>query len=681
MDQLPVVSLLLRLTGCAWLLYGLSRTPNLRILGLLVLVATFALIQGLTMVDELSSAGDGSAPEVWVEWESVLLSAILLAWSVWTQRSAAELSISRQRREAERARHESAFEAKQQELRARARQQESVANLGRRVLTTTELRGVFDEAVHTVARALDVSHCALYEYLPTTRSLMLRAASGTLNTYLGSRIEATRDHYVGRVLLQGQPMIVEDFDDMRGEGRPKLLPYGTAKSGAAVRVPGVDAPFGVIAAHTSEPARFGPEDLYFLACVGNLLAAAVERDRTMAELDKSRHHKLQAEKLDALGKVVGGIAHDCNNVLHAILNYTQFAVRDIETGDTERVAHHLERVRVSADRVSQLMKQLLTFRPGSFGQRRSVSVAQIVDEVVHDMGSGLASSIKIQTHVADRSACVKADGIELHRVLFNLCTNAAQAMQRSGGQLGIGVDAVELEPEAVPSGLDLPPGHYVRIWVSDTGHGILHGIRDRIFEPFFSASPDGDAPRSGYGLGLWVVREVVKNHDGAIEFESKLGAGSTFQVYLPRELGEPRDAARPPMPARASLRGHETVLFVDDELKAFDFTDKELEKRGYHVMALTDSTRALELFRADPDRFDVAILDQCMPGLAGDELAREMLRVRPELPIIVYTGYAEALTEDRAYEIGIRRYLLKPIPMDALLEAIRAVLDESSRTL
>ena len=681
MDQLAFVSLLLRATGCAWLIYGLTRTPSKRLSGVLVLVATFTLLQVVAMTTGASPVSIASVPSAWREWESLIFSAMLLAWSGWTERAAAELAAFSERREAERLRFKQDTDAKQAELRARAMQQEVLFNLGRRTLGATDLRQIFDEAVHTAARALGVSHCALFEYSPATRSLTLRAASGALGSFLSppARVHASRENHLGRALIETRVVLVANFDDPRDAGRPAILPYGAAQSAVAVCVPGLDVPFGVLTAHTGDPARFGEDEGHFLACVSNLLAAAVERERTTSELDKARHHKLQAEKLDALGKVVGGIAHDCNNVLHAILNYTQFAVRDIARGETDSAAHNLERVRSSANRVSQLMKQLLTFRPGSFGQRRSVSVARIVDDVVQDMYSDLHPDIRIRTRVSDPDARVEADGIELHRVLLNLCTNAVQAMQRSGGQLDIAVETVELGPDAVASGLALPPGQYVRIAVADTGHGILHGIRDRIFEPFFRASDDGDEARTGYGLGLWVVREVVKNHAGAIDFESELGVGSTFQVYLPRQTSVPDSAsvAAASIPGRQPPRGSETVLFVDDEREMFAFTVKELELLGYDVVALMDPNEAIELFYRTPDRFHVVILDQRMPGLNGDELAIRMLKRRPDIPIIIYTGYAEALNEDRAYAIGVKRYLIKPIPMDALSEAIRAVLDES----
>jgi CheY-like chemotaxis protein len=267
------------------------------------------------------------------------------------------------------------------------------------------------------------------------------------------------------------------------------------------------------------------------------------------------------------------------------------------------------------------------------------------------------------------SAFALADPTEVHQVLVNLCTNAAHAMEEQGGVLEISLDEVTVGAEAVAAAGDLKPGRYLRLTVRDTGHGIAPSSLDRIFDPYFTTKGVG----KGSGLGLSVVRGIVKRHEGAIMVNSEPEVGTTFHVYFPRmESVGAREAERvgEPLP-----KGTARILFVDDEEILVEMGKKVLELLGYEVSATTSSVEALELFRAQPDRFDAVISDYTMPRMTGMDLAKEMMRLRPDIPVILCTGFSERITEEKALAMGIRAFVMKPLNMRDIAETVRRVMD------
>jgi len=377
----------------------------------------------------------------------------------------------------------------------------------------------------------------------------------------------------------------------------------------------------------------------------------------------------QAQKMEAIGTLAGGIAHDFNNILMAIIGYTEMAQTKVLEGSTIR--HYLDQVLKAATRAKDLVRQILTFSRRTEQKREPISVTPIVKEVLKLMRSSLPSTIDIHQDItipSDKSI-VMADPTQIHQVLINLCTNAAYAMRITGGVLSVGLSEIEVDALFVSRHPDLNPGRYLRLTVSDRGHGMDMAVLERIFDPYFTTKEVGE----GAGLGLSVVQGIVKNYGGAIHVTSEPGKGTTFHVYLPKveESTEPEV-----VDSKALPMGCERILFVDDEKALVDLGKEMLEFLGYTVSATTDSLEALEIFRTRPDDFDLVITDMTMPGLIGIDLSRECMKVRPDIPIILCTGFSDLIDEKQAAEAGIHSFVMKPYVITNLAKTIRKALDE-----
>ncbi len=405
---------------------------------------------------------------------------------------------------------------------------------------------------------------------------------------------------------------------------------------------------------------------------------AVQRDVTHeAELERQLR---QAQKMEAIGTLAGGIAHDFNNILSAITGYTELALDGIPEGTTAR--SDLGQVLKAGERARNLVKQILTFSRQSEQERRPTEIGRIVKEALKLLRASLPSTIEIRQSIAVTPGqdVSLADPTQIHQVLMNLCTNAAHAMRDAGGLLSVRLESIETGvedgvPELNGRRPNVLPGAYLMLTVSDTGHGIEPALLDRIFDPFFTTKGPGE----GTGMGLAVVHGIVKSHGGAISVSSDMEKGTTFGVFLPRVISAERQGealhARVPLP-----RGTERILFVDDEEPLVEMGRERLKRLGYSVVTSTSSLHALEMFRADPDAFDLVITDQTMPHLTGVELARAMMTIKPTLPVILCTGYSESITPESAKAAGICEFLMKPIILPEIARTIRDVLDRGEKS-
>lgn len=375
----------------------------------------------------------------------------------------------------------------------------------------------------------------------------------------------------------------------------------------------------------------------------------------------------QSQKMEAIGTLAGGIAHDFNNILTAIIGYTDLAQRKISGNDA--ALRDLERVHEASLRAKELVNRILTFSRQSELERIPVQVAAIVEEVLRLLRSSLPSTIEISQHVSDaaQECIILADPTQIHQVLMNLATNAAHAMREQGGMLSISVSEIVADATLISLYPDLRPGPCVRLTVSDTGHGMQESVRERIFDPYFTTKKVGE----GTGMGLAVVQGIIKNYGGAISVYSEPGQGTTFHIFLPKFTGDVELEAATGIVASG---GPERILFVDDEVILAELGKELLGTLGYAVTASLDSREALQLFLADPQAFDLVITDMTMPGLTGKELARELLAVRPDIPIILSTGFSEHINEQQAKVTGIRGYIMKPYATSSLNSMIRSVL-------
>jgi signal transduction histidine kinase len=377
---------------------------------------------------------------------------------------------------------------------------------------------------------------------------------------------------------------------------------------------------------------------------------------------------VQAQKMEAIGTLAGGIAHDLNNILTPILGYTELIGMMRQNGDPVD-QELLDQIAVSARRAREIVKQILAFSRHQKSERGPMSLGRAVKDTLPLIRSSVPATIDIEMRVAAAGDLVMANPDEIHRVVVNLCTNAYHAMRDRGGRMTIALDRHTGPVLGWSLQQELPLGDFLRLSVSDTGTGIAPAVLPRIFEPFFTTKQQGD----GTGLGLPIVHGITSRYGGFLSVETAVGAGSTFHVHLPR-LGAAvaaRETDGLPAPAADAAARPVRVLFVDDEFAITRLAGKFLGKYGILAETENDSVCALNAFRKAPGTFDVLVTDQTMPGITGLDLAREVLRIRPRLPIILCTGYSDTVSPEQAKAAGVCEYVLKPPDFPQLAGLIR----------
>ncbi len=392
----------------------------------------------------------------------------------------------------------------------------------------------------------------------------------------------------------------------------------------------------------------------------------MERKKSEAERDKMQAQLRQSQKIEAIGTLAGGIAHDFNNILSGILGYTELSLRKILP--QYPVYNYLEEILQAGKRASGLVKQILTLSRQQELEKKPISISPIIKEAVALLRASVPTTVEIHTDISTQFDVIYADTTQIHQIIINLCTNAAHAMREKGGILSIDLDNVDIDSRFSSGIPDLNEGQYLRLKVGDTGHGIPPEIIDNIFNPFFTTKEKGE----GTGLGLSVIHGIVKSHEGAIVVKSEVDKGTTFIVYLPLDKCIQRqEEKREPQQFH---KGSGNVLVVDDEPALVELEQLILEDHGFNVIPRTSSLEAMEAFKAKPDNFDIVITDQTMPNLTGVNMAREMLEIRPDIPIILCTGFSEQVSPEEAKAIGIREYLFKPVVSKDFIEAVQRAL-------
>ena len=399
---------------------------------------------------------------------------------------------------------------------------------------------------------------------------------------------------------------------------------------------------------------------------GRVLLQAVLRD--ISKRRRMEEQLRMAHKLEAMGTLAGGIAHDFNNVLGIIMGYTELVEGNFPEGSVERT--YVGEILKACNRARDVIKQILMVsRSGGEMERRPLDVRPLVQETLKFLRASLPSTIEIRQHMDCQHGTVLVHPVQVHQIVTNLCANAAHAMEEKGGAIEIVLTDVTFDPTTVPALEDMGPGAYVRLEVSDTGHGMNRETLDRIFDPYFTTKEVG----KGSGLGLSVVRGIVKRLRGAISVYSEVDRGTTFQIYLPLEDAAPGGQVEKRKPVTG---GSESILFVDDEPALVDIWKNLLERLGYRVRAVTNGQEAVALFRKQPGNFDIVITDFTMPRITGVELARAVTRVRPEVPVILCTGLSGRISGTSLTEPAVRALLLKPLNIRDVAETIRSVLEK-----
>ncbi|MDM8515723.1 response regulator [Desulfobacterales bacterium HSG16] len=388
--------------------------------------------------------------------------------------------------------------------------------------------------------------------------------------------------------------------------------------------------------------------------------------RDITEQKNLENQLRQAQKMEAVGTLAGGIAHDFNNILFPIMGYTEMCISDVEPESP--VERQLEEVLRAAHRAKDLVRQILTFSRQREQEQIPIQIKQILKEAMKLIRSTLPATIDIHQDIHSESF-VFADPVEIHQVIMNLCTNAYHAMRDKGGILEIILGDTELSRDDDLSRIDQPePGIYICLTVKDTGCGMNQLVMEKIFDPYFTTKKQGE----GTGLGLAVIHGIVRNIGGHIDVTSKSGEGTVFTVFFPqveKRIMIPEAQVSKNIPA-----GNDRILLVDDEKAICNMIRQSLERLGYQVTAYNSSSQALSEFKNHPEDFDILLTDMTMPEMTGLDLSREVMRIRPDLPIVLLTGYSHQITKEKAMELGIRHFIMKPIPRKKLAEVIEQTL-------
>ena len=399
-----------------------------------------------------------------------------------------------------------------------------------------------------------------------------------------------------------------------------------------------------------------------------------ETKRSQKEHQMLQEQLIQAQKMEAIGTLAGGIAHDFNNILAAVMGYTELTLLSLP--EKSSMANQLNHVLKASLRAKELVEQILTFsrQTSQALQPQPVQIELIITEALKLIQSTFPSTIQIRMNILSKGKVI-IEPSQMHQLIMNLCTNAKYAMQENGGILTVELKDIYLEPHAkiIDQNPDLQPGGYIWLAIKDTGHGMAPEVAKRIFDPYFTTKEKG----VGTGLGLAMVQGITKNCGGKVVVKSKLGKGTAFYVYLPRtDLDKvakktAENTVTPPAPT-----GAENVLFVDDEPELVDLGRKFLEHLGYQVVTKNNGNDALREFSKKPNHFDVVVTDMTMPKMTGEKLAQELISIRPEIPIILCTGFNEQINEKKAKKIGVKAFLMKPLTLNRLAKTVREVMED-----
>ena len=389
-----------------------------------------------------------------------------------------------------------------------------------------------------------------------------------------------------------------------------------------------------------------------------------ERSKALAESERQLQ---QVMKLQAIGTLAGGIAHDFNNILFPIIGYTELTLEEVP--DDSQAEQNLREVLKATNRAKELVQQILTFSRRSSQERKPLRIQPLISEALQLLRAAIPSSIEIKDRVEEACGQIRGDPSQIHQVIMNLCTNAYHAMQESGGTMEIELREVDINYEKTVERAGMKMGRHLELTVRDSGHGMQPEVLERIFEPYYTTKEPG----KGSGLGLSVIHGVVRNHGGDICVSSRPGKGSTFTVYLPIIDGIEVETEKGA--TVAARKGNERILLIDDDKQIIAVAQQILEGLGYQITAKTDGREALEEFAALPDNFDLVITDMTMPKINGDQLARKIMDIKPDIPVILCTGFNETITEEKALAMGVAKFIMKPLVKDELANMIRSVLD------
>jgi PAS domain S-box-containing protein len=471
----------------------------------------------------------------------------------------------------------------------------------------------------------------------------------------------------GTAAYRAEPVIVSDIDTdpLWADYRDLALAHGLRACWSRPIVSSDRRVLGTFATYYREPRSPTQQEHNVIEQITHLASIAVERKQAEDAKERLEAQLHQSQKMEAMGTLAGGIAHDFNNILGAILGYGELAQKGAPEGSDVR--RYLDNVMLAGGRAKSLVERILAFSRSSVGERGPINVQAVIEEALELLATSLAPGVQLDKRLEAGDAAVVGDGTQLHQVAMNLCTNALQAM-KDDGVLEVVLDRAELAQDRRLSHGTLAAGGYVRLCVSDTGSGIPPHVLDRMFDPFFTTKGAGE----GTGLGLSLVHSIVTDLGGAIDVRTTVGRGTTFTIWL-ATAGEV--TVRSAEVASELPRGHgQTVIIVDDEKPLVALAEEILAELGYEPVGFSSSPAALEAFRAAPRRFDIVLTDETMPELIGTDLAHEISLLRPDIPIVLMSGYSGTPLNERARAVGVREVLRKPLQSKDIAECFGRVL-------
>jgi len=375
----------------------------------------------------------------------------------------------------------------------------------------------------------------------------------------------------------------------------------------------------------------------------------------------------QAQKMESIGTLAGGIAHDFNNIMAIILGNTELALDDVPKWNSAHSS--LEEIKKASLRAKNIVKQLLSFSRKTDQKLQPIQITSVIKDALKFLRSTIPTTINIHRDIQTTEETILADPTQINQIIMNLCINASQAMEQTGGDLNVTVAKVILDNNSAKDYPDLKSGDHVKIMISDTGPGIDPEIIGQIFDPYFTTKEVS----KGSGMGLSIVHGIVKSHSGTIAVDSSQGKGTKFIIFFPLATEKPMVEAQT---IHDIPRGNETILFVDDELSITKMVQRMFERLGYKVETTTTPRDALERFSLNPDNFDLVITDMTMPQMTGVKLAKKLMDIREDIPIIVCAGHSTLVNEEKAKELSLAAYIMKPIDMQETAQTIRKVLDK-----
>lgn len=397
-----------------------------------------------------------------------------------------------------------------------------------------------------------------------------------------------------------------------------------------------------------------------------LILEIEERKQAEAEREKLQAQLTQSQKMESIGTLAGGIAHDFNNILFPIVGYSEMLIEDAP--EDSHLRDSLNKIYAGTIRASELVKQILTFSRQGTNELKLIKMQSIIKEALKLIRSSIPTTIEIKQDINPKCGAIKADPTQIHQIVMNLATNAYHAMEENGGELKVNLKEIVIDEEDVITP-GVIPGAYACLTIADTGIGMKKELIDKIFEPFFTTKGQG----KGTGMGLSTVYGIVVRMGGAINVKSEPGKGTEFNLYF---LLEKSSFKEQDIQTKKLQGGTERILIVDDENLIIEMEKMTLERIGYQITSYTSSIEAFEVFKNSPDKFDLVITDMAMPDMPGDKLAVRLIKIRSDIPVLLCTGFSEAMTEAKAEYLGIKGFLLKPILKTDLAKKIRELLDK-----